>query len=157
MPLDNPRLTQQEPLSTVVVRARRLPMADLQSFYDRAHHQLRQTMAAHEISPTGPSLAYYLSAPTSTVDLEVGFPVAQIPADFADGEVQAGQLPGGPVAQATHVGGYEGLGESWGALSNWVAEQGRMSGAMWEVYVTEPSPETDPAMLRTDLFVQLLD
>ena len=38
-----------------------------------------------------------------------------------------------------HVGGYDNLGDSWCAL------------AMWEVYVTEPIPDADPATLRTDL------
>ena len=36
----------------------------------------------------------------------------------------------------------------------WVDEQGLTpAGPMWEVYVTDPTPEMDPASLRTDLFV----
>jgi len=70
----------------------------------------------------------------------------------------ASELPGGEVARAIHAGGYESLGDSWGDLMAWTAEQGRTpEGRMWEVYVTEPSPETDPATLRTELYLLLAD
>ena len=45
------------------------------------------------------------------------------------------------------------MGEAWGRLGAWIAEQGLTPGAdLWEVYVTEPNPEMDPADLRTELF-----
>jgi effector-binding domain-containing protein len=51
-----------------------------------------------------------------------------------------------------HVGAFDGLGESWGRLGEWIGAQGLIPGAdMWEVYVTEPSPDMDPADLRTEL------
>ena len=51
------------------------------------------------------------------------------------------------------MGSYDELGRSWQRLTTWIAEQGlQPAGPMWEVYVTEPTPETDPVTLRTDLF-----
>jgi effector-binding domain-containing protein len=57
------------------------------------------------------------------------------------------------VARLVHAGGYDQLGEAWGRLGAWIAGQGLTPGAdLWEVYVTGPSPDTDPADLRTELF-----
>lgn len=94
--------------------------------------------------------------PTQRFELEAGFPAGAPVA--ADGDVLASELPGGTVARATHVGGYDSLGDSWGALVAWATEQGRTpEGRMWEVYVTEPTPQLDPATLRTELYLLLAD
>jgi len=67
--------------------------------------------------------------------------------------VHPGSLPAGRVARLVHVGGYDGLGESWGRLGAWIAEQNLAPGTViWEVYVTEPNPDMDPADLRTELY-----
>ena len=63
---------------------------------------------------------------------------------------------GGRVARTVHAGGYDGLGEAWGSLIGWAAEQGLApTGEMWEVYLTEPTPDGDPADNRTELNLQL--
>jgi effector-binding domain-containing protein len=73
-----------------------------------------------------------------------------------DGEVRAGTLPGGRIARLVHVGGFDRLGDSWAALGAWIGAQGfTPSRDLWEVYVTEPSPDMDPAELRTELLWRL--
>ena len=55
-----------------------------------------------------------------------------------------------------HEGGYDSLGESWGRLQDWVARQGlQTAGDLWEVYLTEPTPDGDPAANRTALYLPL--
>lgn len=57
-----------------------------------------------------------------------------------------------------HHGGYDGLDASWDRLQRWVAEQGLTpASGFWEVYLTEPTPEGDPADNRTALYVPLQD
>ena len=65
---------------------------------------------------------------------------------------QPGSLPGGRVARVVHEGGYDELAGAWDRLGAWMSEHG-LSFRMpfWEVYLTEPSPEMDPADLRTEL------
>jgi effector-binding domain-containing protein len=73
--------------------------------------------------------------------------------EASGGEVVASSLPGGDVARLSHLGSYDRLSESWGRLGTWIGEQGRRPGPrFWEVYVTEPTPEADPASMRTDLY-----
>jgi effector-binding domain-containing protein len=153
--LEDPQITSHDAQPTAVVRGR-VRMDELGGFYDRAYGQVAEALGRQGTHPAGAAFGYYLTRPAEVVELEAGFPTTAAVAE--EGDVVASELPAGEVARGTHVGGYEGLGESWGALARWIGEQGRAPGArMWEVYVTEPSPEADPATLRTDLYWTLAD
>ena len=68
----------------------------------------------------------------------------------------ASELPAGTIARTTYVGGYDGLGAAWGAFLGEIGASGRAPDVpFWEVYVTEPSPDADPATMRTDLFTRV--
>ena len=150
-----PALIDGQPVTTAVVRGR-VPMDELRNFFDRSFGQLGRALGSQGVAPTGPGFARYHGAPAEVVDLEVGFPTNS-PVTAADG-VEPGSLPGGRIATATYVGGYDGLGATWGGLEEWLGQQGlRPSGDLWEVYVTEPGPDVDPATLRTDVFWRIED
>ena len=101
--------------------------------------------------PAGMPFAIYHSMDGETVDLECGMPVAS-PMDGV-GRVEAGELPAGTVATATHMGPYDALRQTWEALTEWMSSQGlQPAGAPWEVYVTDPSAEPDQSKWRTDIF-----
>ena len=137
--------------STLSAAVRRVvPMDDLASFYDAAFRSLGETLGRQGVTPSGPAFGLYHGAPAETADVEAGFTTDR--AIEPDGDVFAGSLPGGRVARLVHHGSYDGLGESWGRLHSWAVAQGLKPGsAMWEVYVTEPSPDMDPRDLRTEL------
>ena len=81
--------------------------------------------------------AIYHSMDGNTVDLECGMPVVS-PMAGTD-RIRAGELPAGTVATVTHMGPYEGLAQTWSALTEWMGSQGlQPAGAPWEVYVTDP-------------------
>lgn len=51
-----------------------------------------------------------------------------------------------------HEGGYEELAAAWDRLGEWMSDEGlNFKMPFWELYLTEPSPEMDPADLRTEL------
>lgn len=151
----DPEIISHDAMPTAVIRER-VTMATLPSLFDRAFTAIGPVLEGQGVQPAGAAFGYYLSVPTDSFELEAGLPVAAPITDA--GEVVASELPAGAVARATHAGAYDTLGDSWGALVAWVEEQGRTAGTrMWEVYVTEPSPEMDPATLRTDLFLLLAD
>lgn len=67
-------------------------------------------------------------------------------------------LPGGRIARLIHLGAFDGLGTSWEQLVAWVYEHGMQPGEVfWEVYLTEPAPDMDPAELRTELNLPIRD
>jgi effector-binding domain-containing protein len=146
---DGIELVEVERRPTAVVRGT-IAMAELPAFFDSAFEQLATTLAQQERTITGPAFALYHGAPTEVARLEVGFPLDTEVAPT--GDVEASQLPAGKVARTVHRGGFDQLGESWGRLGAWIGDRQLEPGeSMWEVYLTEPTPEMDPADLRTEL------
>ena len=148
--MTDPELAVETETATVVIHGA-VPMVEIAGFFDRSFSELATVLAEQEVAPTGPAFARYFGPPGKSADLEVGFPVDHVvsPKD----EVRSSSLPPGRVARLIHAGGYDQLGESWGRLGAWIAEQGLTPGAdLWEVYLTEPNPNMDPADLHTELF-----
>jgi effector-binding domain-containing protein len=148
--MPEPELADLNETTTAVIHGV-VPMAEIADFFDRSFSELATVLDRQQIAPTGPAFARYAGPPGATADVEVGFPVGSPVAH--EGRVHPSSLPAGPAAHLVHAGGYDRLGEAWQRLGEWIAEQGRTPGPdLWEVYVTEPSPDMDPADLRTELF-----
>ena len=146
----DPDLSYLTETTTAVVNGV-VPMAEIADFFDRSFSELAKVLDGQGVTPTGPAFARYAGPPGETADVEVGFPVQDLVSP--EGGVQQSSLPAGRVARLVHAGGYDQLGDTWGRLEAWMAEQGLTPGAdLWESYVTEPNPEMDPADLRTELF-----
>lgn len=148
-----PQIVEQADQTTMVVRAV-VPMAELPGVFDRAFPTLGAVASDQQVQPTSPAFALYHGAPGETADLEVGF-ATDAPIEPVD-EVAVSTLPGGRIARTVYSGGYEGLGQAWGSLFDWAASNGHEpTGEMWEVYLTMPTPDGDPAANRTELNLQL--
>ncbi|MGA8117757.1 MAG: GyrI-like domain-containing protein [Actinocatenispora sp.] len=144
-----PELTTIAPATTAVIRDV-VPMSELRAFFDKSFGTLPGTVVAQQVEIVGGAFAFYHRPPDDTVDLEVGFSTDRA-VEPADGVV-ASSLPGGRVARVVHAGSFDGLGESWERLRSWIVEQGLTAGPhLWEVYLTAPTPDMDPADLRTEL------
>jgi effector-binding domain-containing protein len=147
--MSDPDIVTQTETSTAVIHGV-VAMAELTSFFDRAFTELATVLGKQGIVPAGPAFARYAGPPGETVELEVGFPVGD--SLSAEGRVRSSTLPGGTAARMVHAGSYDQLADAWGRLGAWITEQGLTPGTdLWEVYVTEPSPDMDPADLRTEL------
>ena len=103
-----------------------VPMAEIADFFDRSFSELASVLERQDIAATGPAFARYVGPPGQTADLEVGFPVHE--AVTPEGQVHPSSLPAGRVARLLHAGGYGQLGESWGRLGAWIADQGLTAG-----------------------------
>jgi len=87
-------------------------------------------------------------------DLQPGGFVAE--AVEVEGDITAGVTAAGDAAHAVHAGLYDSLGETWEALWEWIAAQGRtVSQPAWEVYVNDPGDHPDPKDWRTEIFIPL--
>ena len=143
-----------------VVEAREVHMSDLPELFDSTFSGLFPVLSDAGLEPAGPAFALYTRQPSETVDLQVGIPTS---AGLTNAQPIAGghivipaELPGGSMAVRSHLGGYDGLGESWALLLKDAVAAGHRPGLPFiELYVTEPSPEADPADMRTDLFLTL--
>jgi AraC family transcriptional regulator len=98
----------------------------------------------------GPPFTRYLSGGPGLLSLEAGMAIAG-PAQ-PSGEIEVAELPGGPAAFAVHVGPYDSLGQTHAAIERWIADHGHaVVGAPWEVYVTDPGEQPNPAEWRTEV------
>ncbi len=144
-----PTLVEVEEVPTAVIRGV-IDMTAIAAFFDSTYTRLAAVLSGQGIAITGPAFALYHGAPGATADIEAGFPTVA-PVE-SDGDVVASRLPAGRVARLVHEGSFDQLGSSWGRLGEWIAAAGLTPGRdIWEVYVTEPSPDMDPADLRTEL------
>ncbi|MCG7426659.1 AraC family transcriptional regulator [Helcobacillus sp. ACRRO] len=154
---------EAEPIA--VVKQTGLAFADLPALMDAVFTHLMPTLAAQGVELVGAPLSYYTRLEPSGIDVQVGFPIAEEstaalsePLQLADTEytVELSHLPESRVAAHTYMGGYDGLGGAWQSFLGQVAERGLVpTKHFWEVYVTEPTADGDPALNRTDLFIAL--
>ena len=88
------------------------------------------------------------------LDVEVGLPVTR--RAEGRGDIQPSELPGGPAASVWHLGSHDGLPETHRALLAWSMANGHpLSGASWEIYVTDPRAEPDQSKWRTRVVLHL--
>lgn len=159
-PFNELTVFEASPLPTAVVEAQNVSHAELADLFDSTFSSLFPALSEAEVEPTAPAFALYTRQPSETVDVQLGVPVSTgLTQALILGEDRIAipsELPGGSVAAISHFGGYEGLGEAWASLMNAAVEAGLHPGLPFiEVYVTKPSPDMDPAELRTDLFLTL--
>ncbi len=108
-------------------------------------------LAQHQVPPTGEPWARYLAVGPDEVEVEVAVPVAAPVA--VNGSVISGVRPACTAARTLHIGPYETLESAYTAVIEWVAAEGKaVSGAMWEVYESDPQIEPNPAKWRTWVF-----
>lgn len=143
---------------TAVVRGRDIPAESIGGFYDDSFRVLTAFLRERSLTAVGPAFALHTRMPGQTMDLEVGFAIDHpLSGEHAteDGTlVHASVLPGGAAATVSHLDGYEQLAAAWSSLMEWVQANGHTPGLpFWEVYVTGPSPDGDPAAMRTDLYL----
>ena len=143
------------PHHTAVVRDA-IPMDALTEFFGRAFTTVYPAVMGQGVQITGPPFAFYPATPGAVVQVEAGVPVDR--AVDAVGEVVPGKLPGGRAIHTMHVGPYDTLADTYGELLAWAADEGlTLAEGMWEVYLSDPDAEPDPATWRTDVFWPVLD
>jgi AraC family transcriptional regulator len=160
IPVDHSRRITMPTLS---IERRELPAQPILFVRLRAaRHELAHTIAQgvgkvymhaqkSGLALAGHPLTRYLSAGPGLLTIEVAFRVADAVA--GEGEVEGGELQGGPAVVAVHGGPYDQLSESYAAMERWMEQNGlRPGGAPWESYVTDPAEHPDPADWRTEVY-----
>lgn len=147
--LSKVRVKTVTPQRFVAIRARTTPfeigarMADL---LERVWAHL----ARQEHVTVGPPIARYHAFDEREIDVEVGFPVAELVP--TEGPIQIGDLPGGPAATVLVTGPYVQLPEAYDAIRQWMRENGRVAeGAPWDIYWVDSSHVTTADELRTEV------
>lgn len=141
---DEITVEQLDPRPVLSVRTT-VPVAQLAAAQGEALGALWDHQQRHGAKPAGPPFVRNHMFGDTETDVEVGIPVAEAAA--GEGRVGAGELPGGTVVSAWHLGPHDGLGEAYTRLQAWLREHDRKPrGAGWEVYDwIDPGQKPDPA------------
>ncbi|QGU06049.1 Bacterial transcription activator, effector binding domain [Corynebacterium occultum] len=146
-----------EEIPTVVQKFEHYPMSEMRTAFDSTFSSMKSLLEPHDIHPTGPAFALHHSMPGKTATFEIGIPVNRAlkkPVHSGTGvTLENSSLPAKKVARLSVFGSYAGLGGAWQNFMNSVFRAGKKADLpFWEVYVSEPTPDTDPETLRTDLY-----
>lgn len=142
-----PRIVHTVEQPTAVVHEK-VPMASLTDFFSRAFNTVMAAAQAQGVQLAGPPFALYRGMPAETVDVEAGFPVND---GFSETEeVANGTLPESEAFEAIHLGPYDTLGNTYGAIQERMRAEGLTpSDTMWEYYLSDPESEPDPTKWQT--------
>lgn len=144
-----PEVTTTRELITVTIPLV-IPCQDMGNYMDPAIQEVIKAASGQGIAITGPLFSYHKRRPGTTFDFELGFPVAE--AIKEEGRVTNSKLPAAKVARAVYQGPYDNLGKAWGALEQWVRQNGHGgTGRFWERYLNNPDEVKDPREYRTEL------
>lgn len=137
-------LTANLPASDAVSIRTTLPMAQLQSFFGPAFHELSEVISAAGASPVGPPFVRYYSVAPAAVDLEAVMSCDKpVP---VSGRVKATKLVAAQAAVVRHVGHYEKMKPAYDAITEWMRNNDKKpTEAPREVYVTSPEEDPDPS------------
>ncbi len=152
--IDAPQIVQTAAQPVALIHLT-IPKADIQKMMGPGISEVLSTIAAQGIAATGPWLTHHLRMDPQTWNFEISVPVAS-PVNPA-GRVKPGTLRAARVARTNYHGPYEGLGDAWGELMQWIAANGHTPAAdLWECYAAGPESGPDPAKWRTELNRPLL-
>jgi AraC family transcriptional regulator len=140
----------------ILLIRRRIPRMDLQGMLAECFGKLYAHGQKIGLPIAGWPLARYLSAGLGLWTVEAAMPLAT--SAPGEGEMEAGVLPGGPVAFGVHAGPYDQPAETNAAIEKWIEANGfRVDGAPWESYVTDPAEHPNPADWRTEVYWPLAE
>lgn len=127
-----------------------IPREEIQDVMGPGLAEVMAALADQGLTPAGAWFTHHLKMDPERFTFEICVPVSEPVAPV--GRVKAGVLPAATVARTVYQGGYEGLGEAWGAFMDWIEAEGLAPASnLWECYVAGPESSSDPAAWRTQL------
>ena len=144
--IDRPK----QPVLSIRTRA---AVQNLPAVLGQAYGAIMQHAGQLGAQPVGAPFVAYYNMDMQDLDIEAGFPFAQTLA--GQGNIQAGQIPGGQAATCMHVGPYDQVGGAYEALQKWLPANGReATGIYYEFYLNDPQ-QTPPEALQTQVVAPL--
>ena len=126
-------------------------LADLSKKYDEVDKDLKESMKKNGLNEAGPSFGIYYSFSPEKVDMAPGIQTDKLGKD--DGDIKAMDMKAQNVLKVRYVGPYTKMKRVYDALDAYVKEHNKqVTGAPWEVYVTNTWGEKDSSKLITEVY-----
>lgn len=113
-----------------------VPMAELAGLFGPVYDQVSAAITGAGAALVGPAYAEYFGMPEDSVDVEIGFGIAEL---VAIEGLNVRERPALTAVVGTHLGGYDKLDESYAELMPWLEDQDvELGDSMFEWYLSEP-------------------
>ena len=131
----------------------RTAVQNLPQVLGQAYGAIMQYVGPLGAQPCGAPFVAYYNMDMQDLDIEIGFPFAQELA--GQGEIQAGEIPGGKAATCLHIGPYDQVRGAYEALQKWFGSHRYIpTGVAYEFYLNDPQT-TPPSELQTQVVFPL--
>jgi effector-binding domain-containing protein len=121
--------------------------------FAQAYAEIGAFMKSNNLKQNGAPFAIYLKYDTVTTFsvMDIGIPVDKA-VNKGKGRVRYEKVPSQEVMIAHYLGSYDKMAKAYWVLSQSIKEAGKHEAAgPWEIYITDPMTEKDPAKWQTDI------
>lgn len=126
--------------------------AEMNNIHGKIYAQINRYMDNNETEMNGSPLVIYHFWSDTLIDIEAGIPIKDS-VEINDDEIRLQKIKKGNVVTATHYGSYERLPETYFGINEWMRKNKVVvTGAPWEVYITDPAIESNPDKWETAIY-----
>src|SRR5713226_3764143 len=95
---------------------------EFSSVFSQTQIEMLFYLNKQEVRPTGSGFVRYYQISDEQLDMEIGVLLSRSVSETDS--IHVGELPGGLVAMARHIGPYNSLGKVYASMQTWIEEQG---------------------------------
>lgn len=111
--------------------------------------EIQHYLTVHQVEEMASPIVIYHYWSDSIVDIEAGIPIKEA-LETNDIRIKLNKIDTGFYVTATHYGPYERLPETYFGINEWMRKnEVHVISAPWEMYVTDPSTESNPEKWET--------
>jgi effector-binding domain-containing protein len=150
---------------TVVYTSGHADFDDVYTALVTSLRKLRAYLDKEGVAPVGPAMARYTDGGESGFEFEAAYPVAEAPKNLPQGDIAAGDVPGGKALEFVHRGSFNKIDETYSAIDDYFRERGKPPAAgpeadeehdalddSFEQYTTDPLT-ADPNQVEVHIIV----
>jgi effector-binding domain-containing protein len=116
-----------------------------------SYMKIGEFLKKNKLEMAGPVMAIYHSFSPEKIEMECAVPIGK--EVKGDGTVNVIKMPAGNAVVAHYYGPYSGTETAHKAIADFVkANNKKVTGSPWEVYVTDPGIEKDTAKWLTEVY-----
>lgn len=125
---------------------------NMNNAHGKFYEEINQFLIAKELNVSEPPLVIYHSWSDTLVDIEVGVSIGDSTM-IGNSRIKMNRIEKSNVVTAVHYGAYERLPETYFGINEWMRRNKVVvKGPPWEIYIIDPSTESDPKKWETAIF-----
>lgn len=124
---------------------------DMNNIHGKSYEKINNYIDSVNLEKIMSPITIYHSWSDTIIDIEIGIPISKETVVFK-GKIKLNSIDAGTYVTATHYGAYNRLPETYFGINEWMRKNKvTIIGAPWEMYITDPTKETNPQKWETTI------